>query len=598
MEFNTIAELFQNTIKKHPNKELYYYKKGRDWSSINGKTISYTVKDISMSILSQNLLKGDRVGIIAKNSPKWALSDYGIICSGCATVSIYPTLIPSQIEYIINDSELQILFLENEEQLDKINQIWKNCKTLRLVVMMNDSFESESEKVVKFSTFLDFGLSLSNDDPGKFQSTIDSISEDDLLTLIYTSGTTGNPKGVMLTHGNLASNIKAIMRAQKFSDNEVFLSFLPLSHVFERMCGHFSAFCIGAKTYYAESIDTVAENMKETKPTVLISVPRLYEKIYSKIITGVQSAPALRRKIFYWSLKNGRKLSLMRYNNLKPGFLLKIKYAIAKKLVFDKAKSRFGGRIKYFISGGAPLSKELAEFFYSLNLLILEGYGLTETSPIISSNTPYDYRFGTVGKPLDNVLVEIANDGEILVKGPSIMAGYYKKEEMTKKAINEDGWFHTGDIGEIDSDGFLKITDRKKSLIITSGGKNVAPAPLENAILNSIYAEQCMAVGDKKNFISCLIVPNFDALNDYLGSKNIEISDKNAMVEHPAVIELFDGIVEDSMESFSNYEKVKKYKLLKSLWTLEKGEITPSLKVVRRRVSDNHKDLIESIYLD
>jgi len=598
MEFNTIAELFQNTIKKHPNKELYYYKKGSNWSSINGKTISYTVKDISMSILSQNLLKGDRVGIIAKNSPKWALSDYGIICSGCATVSIYPTLIPSQIEYIINDSELQILFLENEEQLDKINQIWKSCKTLKLVVMMNDSFELESEKVVKFSTFLDFGLSLSNDDPGKFQSTVDLISENDLLTLIYTSGTTGNPKGVMLTHGNLASNIKAIMRAQKFSDNEVFLSFLPLSHVFERMCGHFSAFCIGAKTYYAESIDTVAENMKETKPTVLISVPRLYEKIYSKIITGVQSAPALRRMIFYWSLKNGRKLSLMRYNNLKPGFLLKVKYAIAKKLVFDKAKSRFGGRIKYFISGGAPLSKELAEFFYSLNLLILEGYGLTETSPIISSNTPYDYRFGTVGKPLDNVLVEIANDGEILVKGPSIMAGYYKKEEITKKAINKDGWFHTGDIGEIDSDGFLKITDRKKSLIITSGGKNVAPAPLENAILNSIYAEQCMAVGDKKNFISCLIVPNFDALNDYLGSKNIEISDKNAMVEHPAVIELFDGIVEDSMESFSNYEKVKKYKLLKNLWTLEKGEITPSLKVVRRKVSENHKDLIESIYLD
>ena len=277
---------------------------------------------------------------------------------------------------------------------------------------------------------------------------------------------------------------------------------------------------------------------------------------------------------------------------------MKVKYAIAKKLVFDKAKSRFGGRIKYFISGGAPLSKELAEFFYSLNLLILEGYGLTETSPIISSNTPYDYRFGTVGKPLDNVLVEIANDGEILVKGPSIMAGYYKKEEITKKAINEDGWFHTGDIGEIDSDGFLKITDRKKSLIITSGGKNVAPAPLENAILNSIYAEQCMAVGDKKNFISCLIVPNFDALHDYLGSKNIEISDKNAMVEHPAVIELFDGIVEDYMESFSNYEKVKKYKLLKNLWTLEKGEITPSLKVARRKVSDNHKDLIESIYLD
>ena len=301
MEFKTIAELFQNTIKKHPNKELYYYKKGDDWSSLNGKTISYTVKDISMAILSNGLEKGDKVGIIAKNSPKWALSDYGIICSGCATVSIYPTLIATQIEYIIKDSELKILFLENEEQLDKINEIWERCETLKLVIMMNDSFDLESDKVVKFSTFLDFGTQLSNDNPDKFQNTVNSITENDLLTLIYTSGTTGNPKGVMLTHGNLTSNIKAIMRAQKFSDNEVFLSFLPLSHVFERMCGHFSAFCIGAKTYYAESIDTVAENMKEGMPTVLISVPRLYEKIYSKIISVVECAPALRRKIFYWS---------------------------------------------------------------------------------------------------------------------------------------------------------------------------------------------------------------------------------------------------------------------------------------------------------
>lgn len=598
MEFKTIAELFQNTIKKHPNKELYYYKKGNDWSSLNGKTISYTVKDISMAILSHELEKGDKVGIIAKNSPKWALSDYGIICSGCATVSIYPTLIATQIEYIIKDSELKILFLENEEQLDKINEIWERCETLKLVIMMNDSFDSESDKVLKFSTFLDFGTQLSNDDPDKFQNTIDSITENDLLTLIYTSGTTGNPKGVMLTHGNLTSNIKAIMRAQKFSDNEVFLSFLPLSHVFERMCGHFSAFCIGAKTYYAESIDTVAENMKEAKPTVLISVPRLYEKIYSKIISGVESAPALRRKIFYWSLKNGRKFSLMKYNNISPGFLLSLKYKIAKKLVFDKAKNRFGGKIKYFISGGAPLSKELAEFFYSLNLLILEGYGLTETSPIISSNTPYEYRFGTVGKPLDNVEVRIAEDKEIIVKGPSIMLGYYKKEQETREAIDKDGWFHTGDIGEIDSDGFLKITDRKKSLIITSGGKNIAPAPIENAVLNSIYVEQCMAIGDRRNFISCLIVPNFEALKDYLDSKNIGISDKEAMLEHSCTIELFDSIINESMENFSNYEKVKKYKLLNNLWTLEKGEITPSLKVVRRKVVENYKDLIESIYLD
>ena len=595
MSFNTISELFKNTVTKYPNRELYFYKKGNDWSSLNGKTILYTVTDISNALLGKGLYKSDKVGIISTNSPKWAMIDYGVICSGCATVSIYPTLIPSQISYIIKDSGLKVLFLENEDQLDKINQIWNECPSLELVVMMNDSFDSESEKVVKFSTFLDMGMEYGNKNPNSFSDACESISPDDLLTLIYTSGTTGTPKGVMLSHGNLASNIKATYRAQKFNDHEVFLSFLPLSHVFERMTGHFSAFGIGAKTYYAESIERLAENMKDAKPTILISVPRVYEKIHAKIVSGVERAPAIRRAIFNWSYKIGRNASLLRYNNNSLSFLLKIKYSIAKKLVFDKVKNTFGGDIKNLISGGAPLSKELGEFFYALNIVILEGYGLTETSPIITCNRADAYRFGTVGQPLDNVEVKIASDGEILCKGPNVMKGYYNKEKETNESIKNQ-WFYTGDIGEIDSDGFLKITDRKKSLIITSGGKNVAPAPLENSILNSVYVEQCIVLGDKKNFISCLIVPNFESLENFLKKENIDLTSNQAIIEHKQVIKLYDKIIEESMKDFSRFEIVKKYRLLPDLWTLDKEELTPSLKVVRKKIQENYQNIIDEMY--
>ena len=594
-DFNTVAELFKNTVDKYPNKELYYYKKGNDWSSLNGKTILYTVTDITNAIRKQGLVKNDKVGIISSNSPKWAMIDYGIICSGSATVSIYPTLISSQIEYIVNDSQLKILFLENEDQLDKVKEIWSSCPSLFLVVMMNDSFSEESEDILKFTTFLDLGMEYGRENPSSFEDSLSSIKEDDLLTLIYTSGTTGNPKGVMLTHKNLVSNIKATYRAQKFADNEVFLSFLPLSHVFERMCGHFSAFGIGAKTYYAESIERVADNMKDARPTILISVPRLYEKIHAKILSGLDNAPKLKKSIFNWSLKVGRKTVL---NNRKTSLstISKIKYLIAKKLIFSKVKDNFGGRIRNFISGGAPLSKELAEFFGSLELTILEGYGLTETSPIISCNRPDSYKFGTVGKPLDNVEVRIAEDGEILSRGPNIMSGYFNKDKETQEAIDQDGWFHTGDIGEIDSEGFLKITDRKKSLIVTSGGKNVAPAPIENAILNSVYVEQCIVVGDRRNFISCLIVPNFEALSNYLLKQDVDLSGNQAIAEHKKTLSLLDNVIDKAMENFSKFETVKKYRVLPNLWTLEKGELTPSLKTVRRIIEKNYKETIDSMY--
>jgi len=596
MNYNTIAEMFLNTVSNHGNKELFYYKKGNDWSSINGKTILYTVTDLSNAILGQSLSKGDRVGIISNNSPKWAMADYGIICSGCVTVSIYPTLTPEQTEYIINDSELKILFLENEDQLEKINEIWAKCPSLSLVVMMNESFDQETEKIVKYSSFLDMGMDFSKKNKNSFDIACKSIKEDDLLTLIYTSGTTGTPKGVMLTHKNLVSNIKATIEMQQFNNDETFLSFLPLSHVFERMTGHFSGFSIGARTYYAESIEKVADNMGEAKPTVVISVPRLYEKIHAKIINGLKSAPSIKKKLFFWALNIGKKVSLLIRSGQKVPFLLKIKHGIANKLIYSKVRDRFGGNLKYFVSGGAPLSEKLAEFFHSLGILIVEGYGLTETSPVLTCNSASAFKFGTVGKPLNNVTIKIANDGEIIAKAPSVMVGYYRKEDKTKEAIDSDGWFHTGDIGEIDEQGFLKITDRKKSLIVTSGGKNIAPAPIENAICNSIYVEQAVVIGDKRNFVSALIVPNFDAIKVFLTENSISCSSSEAIIDHEKVLKLFDSEIKNSMAGFAKFETVKKYKLLPNLWTIEKGEITPSLKVVRKVVELNYQSVIDSMY--
>ena len=383
---------------------------------------------------------------------------------------------------------------------------------------------------------------------------------------------------------------------QQFNNNETFLSFLPLSHVFERMTGHFSAFSIGARTYYAESIETVADNMVEAKPTVVISVPRLYEKIHAKIINGLKTAPVIKRKLFFWALSVGRQASVQVRSGQPLPSSLKIKHAIAKKLIFNKVKGRFGGNLKYFVSGGAPLSGKLAEFFHSLGILIVEGYGLTETSPVLTCNSASAFKFGTVGKALNNVTIKIAEDGEIIAKAPSIMVGYYGKEEKTKEAIDSDGWFHTGDIGQIDEEGFLKITDRKKSLLVTSGGKNIAPAPLENSICNSIYVEQCIVIGDKRNFVTALIVPNIDAVKAYLGERGVNCPDINAMIDHDKVIDLFDREIDDSMADFAKFETVKKYKLLPDLWTIDKGEMTPSLKVVRKVVESNYQSIIDSMY--
>ena len=596
MNYKNIADMFVGTTQKCSSKKLLVYKKNNNWIALNGKDVQITVEDISFGLRSLGITEKSNIAILSNNSPKWAMCDYGIICSAMTTVTIYPTLISSQIEYILKNSNSKLVFVENQEQLNKIKDCLNLSDDLRYIVVMDDSCENETDCIINFITLLDKGKEFSQNYEFSFNDMVNSIDEKDVLTIIYTSGTTGVPKGVVLTHKNLLSNIEATLKVAEFNLNETFLSFLPLSHVLERMGGHYTAFSIGATIYYAENMETIAENMVESKPTIVVCVPRVFEKIHAKFIAGVENAPKIRQKLFFWALNVGKKYSSLKLTKRSPNFLLKFKYAIANKLIYSKVKARFGGNIKFFVSGGAPLSKNLAEFFAAVDITILEGYGLTETSPVLTCNSPTDLKFGYVGKPVKNVEIKIADDGEILAKGPNIMTGYYKNEEATNEVFDQDGWFKTGDIGHIDEDGFLKITDRKKSLIVTSAGKNIAPAPIEVKLTSSSYIEQVHIIGDKRNFLTALIVPNFDSIINYLKKTDKNITDPNAIVDHPDVIELFNKEIEESMNNFANFEKVKKFTLIPEAFSIEKGEMTPKMSIVRKVVEKNYSELINEMY--
>ena len=597
MSFNTISKMFTNVVNQFPEKELYFYKHNDEWIGLTGNVIKGTVEEISFGLKSISDEQFNSA-ILSTNTPRWAMSDYGIICSGGCTVSIYPTLIPSQIEFILNDSQAKVVFVENSDQKDKVLEIKDNCPTLEKIIVMDDSHKKSDDLIMNFMDFLNAGNEFGKKSESTFEDLVEVANPNDLLTLIYTSGTTGNPKGVMLTHHNLVSNIISTLNGINFTEKDVFLSFLPLSHVFERMGGHFTAFSQGCQVYYAEGIEKVADNMGEVKPTLMMSVPRLYEKMYTGVMANVKAGSPIKQKIFNWGIVTGTKLLDLKLAGKPIPWCLQKKFDIANKLVFSKIQARVGGRLRFFISGGAPLAQKIGEFFGAAGITILEGYGLTETSPVLCANVPGATKFGTVGQAVKDVEIKIADDGEIIARGPNIMKGYYNNDEATKEVLDSDGWFHTGDIGEIDPEGFLKITDRKKNILITSQGKNIAPAPMENALITSPYIEQIVALGDKQNFVSALIVPSFENVEKYLSEKGISLSGNQAMVDHEEVISLINNIVEEEMKNFSKYERIKKIALLPNLLTLEKGELTPTLKVVRRIVVKNYSDYIEQIYKD
>ena len=597
MSFTTIPGMFIHSTDANADRSAYFEKVDGEWKEYKFSDAREIVEKFAAGLASLGLGTDDKVAIQSTNGPRWAFSDYAIASIGAASVTVYPTLIAPQIKYIIDDSDSQYVITEDQSQTDKVLEFIQDSPGLKGIIAM-DNTHDPSKNIMSFEHIMDLGEKHIKDTGFNIVDSSKDIKPDDLLTLIYTSGTTGNPKGVMLTHDNLISNVKAGAKHIDFGPEDTFLSLLPLSHVFERMTGHYTGFSLGSKTYYTESMDTIGENMLEVKPTIVIAVPRVFEKINAKVVDKVSNDPALRQKIFWWAVGVGKEAAKYLTRGSQPSGFLAFKFKIADKLVFSKLKERVGGNLRFFVSGGAPLSKEVGEFFASANIPILEGYGLTETSPVICANQEKLYKFGTVGCLVEKVEVKIAEDGEILCKGPNVMKGYYKNPEATAEAIDKDGWFHTGDIGEFDEDNYLKITDRKKAILVTAGGKNVAPAPLEIALTSSKYIEQALAVGDKRKFISALLVPSFEALDEWAKEKGIDTADRQALVDHHLVYELLEKEVEKTMEKFSKYERIKKFAVLPNEWTIESGETTPKLSVKRKVVLKNYADIIDKIYED
>jgi long-chain acyl-CoA synthetase len=594
-ERGTVNRLFFTAIERFNGAAALQHKVRGVWESIPHRTVLERVRRTALGLRALGIAPGDRVAILSENRPEWAIADYACITSGITDVPVYSTLPAEQIPFILNDSGSKVVFVSTPDQARKLASIRAQVPGLQHVI----GFAATKEDGCDMTLAELETLGARDDSPAvatSYREAALAVSPDALLTLIYTSGTTGTPKGVMLTHDNVHSNCVACLQMLPLVPTDVALSFLPLSHIFERMGAYF-LFANGVSIAYAESIDTVPVNMTEVKPSIMMSVPRLYEKIYARVLENAVAGGGMKKRIFFWAKNVGDKWADEKLAGREPGGLLAWQYGVATKLVFSKLKERTGGRMRGFISGGAPLSPEIAKFFYSAGLTILEGYGLTETSPVITANTMESYRIGTVGKPIRGVEVMIAPDGEILTRGPHVMKGYYNNPEATKEAISPDGWFHTGDIGEL-NDGFLRITDRKKDLIVTAGGKNIAPQPIETKVKMNKYVSQAVMLGDKRRFPIILIVPNWDQLEKWAASQNIVWTSRAELLAMPTIRAKMEKEVRAQLEGLASYETPKKFGWLEHDFSIERGELTPKLSVKRRVVEKSYADLIESLYSD
>lgn len=586
----TLITMIDESIQQYGNKPAVAYKpKGGTYQDISYTEFGQSIEYFSKGLRTFGVEKGDRVAILSENRPEWAISDFSILKVGAVNVPMFSTLTAAQVAYILNDSGAKIICVSTEKQLEKVTSIRANVETLEQIIVY-DAIEGDiPEGVVSYNEVSQKGQETEANEA-------EEVSEDEIATIIYTSGTTGNPKGVMLTHANFLFNYNACKSLVDVSDSDVLLSFLPLSHVFERLGGHYVPLFSGAKVAYAESTFTVAQNMQEVSPTVMLSVPRLYETMHDRVLRAVEAGSSLKQKIFHWGVSVGSAVSSSIQQGKNPSVLLKLKQGIADKLVFAKLKAATGGNLRFFISGGAALPQSIAEFFHAAGILILEGYGLTETSPVISLNYPEKWKFGTVGVPVPGIEVQIAEDGEILTRGPHVMQGYFNNEEATAEVIDTDAWFHTGDIGIIDEDGFIKITDRKKNIIVLSNGKNVAPQPIESQLVQSPFINQIMLVGNEKKNVAALIVPNFDALKSWATENDIDASEIADLIKTREVQQLIQKEIRDRLTDFADFEQVRRFALLEREFSQEEDEMTPTLKLKRNVIIEKFAKEIEGMY--
>jgi long-chain acyl-CoA synthetase len=589
----TLCELLLNSAAAYPKDEYLLVKKGGRYTPMSMADFVRRIRHFSLGLRDLGFAAGQKLIILSENRPEWTMSDFAALCQGGISVPVYATLVPEQVRYLIDDSDATVVVFSDAEQGAKVEAVRSSLIKVKHFI----TFASQAPAgCLTFDEVCARGAKLDAAEPGLFEATARAVRPGDIASIIYTSGTTGLPKGVLLTHSNFISNIVTASTIIDFSDKDTVLSFLPLSHVLERMVT-FTYIHKGCTIGYAECVDTVAQNLLEIRPHIMVSAPRVFEKIYAKVIDNILAESGLKRKIFFWALKTGKAVSRRKLAGRPVGGALEFKRKIAHKLVFTKILAKTGGRVRFFVSGGAPLSKDIAEFFHAIGLLILEGYGLTETSPVVALNTFERMGFGTVGPVIPGVEVKIAADGEILVKGPNVMQGYYKKPAETAEAF-EDGWFKTGDIGKFDDQGLLVITDRKKDLIVTAGGKNVAPQMIENILKTNPYIANIVAIGDRRRFISALVVPNFDKLEPYAKAQGLVAASRAELVRNPKIVEFLLGEIDKATSNFASYERIKKIAVLDRDFEIGTGEMTPSLKVKRNIVQEKYKALLDALYAE
>ena len=595
MSRGTLTQLFFTTVDRHAGLPAAFRSKvGGAWVSVTHRQALERVQAISLGLRELGVKQGDKVALISENRPEWALTDYACLCARATDVPIYPTLTAQQTAYILRDSESVAVFCSTAAQVDKVLGVRGDLPGLRHIVVFDRDGANQRPGVISLAALEDKGRAVVSKHP-RWKEEALSVGPDDLATLIYTSGTTGDPKGVMLSHHNIWSNVQASLQIIPIGIGDECLSMLPLSHSYERMVDY-TLFQAGVIINYAESFDTVAANLQEVKPSVVLSVPRLYEKVYARVLENALSGSAIKRNIFFWAKRAGEQWATLSLAGLPIPGGLALKKKIADSLVFAKLRARTGGRIRFFVSGAAPLSADIAKFFYSAGLPILEGYGLTESSPVLTLNPLDRIKLGTVGRAIPGVELKIASDGEILARGPNIMQGYYKLPEATRETVDQDGWLHTGDIGELDSDGYLKITDRKKELLKTAGGKYIAPQPIELAVKRNKFVANAMLYGDRRKFPIILIVPNFDNLERWAQERSLTYRSRAELIALPDVRAKVEREVMSMLTHLARFETPKKVVLIEKDFAIESGELTPTLKVKRRVVEQHYKDLIDAAY--
>ncbi|MFA5518588.1 MAG: long-chain fatty acid--CoA ligase [Spirochaetota bacterium] len=595
MRVKNLALMIHEQITKYgAGKKALYYKEGEDWLGISWKDFGARIDQAAMGLLELGVKEKELVAVYSGNRPEWVIADYAIMSAKGSTVAIYATNTADQAEFIVNDAGIKVIFVDDQFQYDNVMKFFKGNKTLKKVIVFSKSVKIDKDKDIMYIDDL-YALGKKSGKEKELQKRLDSASEDDISTIIYTSGTTGDPKGAMLAHKSFFVEMNALDLGFPMGENDIELVFLPLSHVY----GKASMYWIhskGATEYFCYDTNKIVEYFQEVKPTYMVGVPRLYEKMYAAIFAKLETASPLKKKLFMWGVKTGKEYRFITIEGKSPSIGLRIKHAIAYKLVLSKIRDLLGGRLNFFSAGGAPLAKEIEEFFFSANIFIAQGYGLTETAPCGSFNTPANFKFGTVGRPIPGNDIKIAEDGEILIKGDNVMKGYYNKPETDKEVFTKDGYFKTGDIGIIDKDGYLVITDRKKDIIITAGGKNVAPQNIESRIGKDFYIEQIVVIGEKQKYITALIVPSFDALQEYAKQNKIEFSSKEDLIKNPAIIEFYKQRIETQSEGLAQFEKIQKFELLPEEFSIEKGEITPTMKIKRKVINTNFKDTIKKMY--